>query len=254
MEAKRTEYVEIRSQYGALRGILHVGTASDCALIIGGHLASTKIGPNRLYFQIATRLSAIGINVLRLDLSGMGESDGELEHVCFEDHYSELETACEFLSARFRTRTLWLIAHCAGCYLATSLAIRHPKTITRVCLIAPFLPDSRAFREKLLGHAAYSSILSQGWAYRKSVFFHESFMFAANVLDDLSKLRPTGGADLMVAVPELDEYMPSTSVIDWCQSAGLPFKLVEGGDHNLLDLHARQALLENLEVWFRSSV
>ena len=84
------EYYEHHRNDIVMRGIIHKGTCPVPIIMVHGYFSSNKIGPYRLYYQIAQALNQIGYTVVRIDLSGMGESDGNIENIQFSDHTSDL--------------------------------------------------------------------------------------------------------------------------------------------------------------------
>jgi pimeloyl-ACP methyl ester carboxylesterase len=65
---------------GRLFGILASPTgapAADVALVLANAGAVRRIGPNRMWVETARRWAARGLPVLRLDIEGLGDSDGD---------------------------------------------------------------------------------------------------------------------------------------------------------------------------------
>ncbi len=83
------EYVEIPGAAGTLRGMIHHGSADTVALILHGYFSSNRIGPYRLYFELAEWLRSKGVTTVRVDFSGMGESDGRIEAVRYRHHLDD---------------------------------------------------------------------------------------------------------------------------------------------------------------------
>lgn len=63
--------------------------------------------------RIASRLSAMGIAVLRFDFTGLGHSDGEFGNTNFSSNVSDLRAAAHFLSSQGMAPSL-LIGHSLG--------------------------------------------------------------------------------------------------------------------------------------------
>lgn len=79
------------------------------------------IGPNRLYVQLARAWAAAGHEVLRLDISGIGESgvrDGQEENVVYSAHALEdVEAAVRFFRDR-RSSDVRPVGLCSGAFFA----------------------------------------------------------------------------------------------------------------------------------------
>lgn len=97
----------------------------------GGHTPTTAVmllnsgavhhvGPNRLYVTLARRWAAQGIVVLRLDLSGLGDSApraGEDENIVYSTRANEdVRAAMEFLSSEYGVTDIHAIGLCSGGY------------------------------------------------------------------------------------------------------------------------------------------
>jgi len=61
-----------------------------------------RVGPNRIYVQLARKLAGFGFTVLRFDFSGMGDSRPR------EDHLPYVQSA----PAEAKDAMDWLTAHC----------------------------------------------------------------------------------------------------------------------------------------------
>jgi alpha-beta hydrolase superfamily lysophospholipase len=78
------------------------------------------IGPNRLYVTLARRWAAQGLVVLRLDLSGLGDSApraGEEENIVYSKRANEdVRAAMEFLTSEYGITDIHAIGLCSGGY------------------------------------------------------------------------------------------------------------------------------------------
>lgn len=85
---------EVESANGEmLRGILTIPENDDLnvMLILLPAGLKDRVGPHRLYVQVARMMASYGIAVLRLDAKGIGESDGELEGAFNGKHYRSIQ-------------------------------------------------------------------------------------------------------------------------------------------------------------------
>jgi pimeloyl-ACP methyl ester carboxylesterase len=84
------------------------------------------VGPNRLYVSFARRWAAMGHVVLRLDVSGIGDSaprPGEPENVVYTTRAMEdISRALEFLLRRFGKGPTYAMGLCSGAYNAVRAA------------------------------------------------------------------------------------------------------------------------------------
>lgn len=85
------------------------------------------IGPNRLWVRLARRWAAQGVTVLRLDLSGIGDSPvrpGAAENVVYSAHAAaDIERALAFLKTQAGGGDHHLLGLCSGAYHAFKAAV-----------------------------------------------------------------------------------------------------------------------------------
>ena len=135
-------YFETQSNGNTLRGMVHIGARETPIIMVHGFFSSNRVGPYRLYMQIAERLNALGYTVFRFDLSGMGESDGSSDCIEFKEHVEDLNHVIRYVCQRCNTKSVHLLAHCIGCCTATESAIACEEIIRTVTFISPFTPLS----------------------------------------------------------------------------------------------------------------
>lgn len=86
------------------------------------------IGPSRLYVATARLGAALGMPVLRMDLSGVGESPprpGEKENTAYSaSALDDIARAIRFAAARFSNANIHLIGVCSGAYHGLKAAVR----------------------------------------------------------------------------------------------------------------------------------
>lgn len=86
---------EVESADGEmLRGILTKPDKDDLnvMLILLPAGLKDRVGPHRLYVQVARMVASYGVAVLRLDARGIGESDGELDGAFNGKHYRSIQS------------------------------------------------------------------------------------------------------------------------------------------------------------------
>ncbi len=110
---------------GARRGTALFAPCFTCGK---DHLAAVRI---------ARRLAANGIATLRLDFTGLGDSEGEFGTAGFSDHVEDLVAAASLLEARGEGPAL-LVGHSLGGAAAIAAASRIPSAKAVVTIAAPF--------------------------------------------------------------------------------------------------------------------
>jgi pimeloyl-ACP methyl ester carboxylesterase len=100
--------------------------------------ASSHIGPNRMYVELARRWAALGYYVLRVDLAGLGDSatrPGEnYNEVYPPGALEDVSSAINFLRAKFAVEHVTLAGLCSGAYhaLRSAVAGLHVNTVMLV--------------------------------------------------------------------------------------------------------------------------
>ncbi len=116
--------IEKAIKFGAFKslvGIISEPTAplelSRPAVIISNAGLIHRIGPNRIYVKLARMLAAQGFVVLRLDLSGVGDSLPRPDHMPVEQFtIDDLVQAMDYLTHTYGMQRFVLMGHCAGAF------------------------------------------------------------------------------------------------------------------------------------------
>jgi len=130
-----------------------IQSADWCVLFLNSG-AVRHIGPNRMWVEAARRWAAQGVRCLRLDLGGIGESDGEpalgTEGLYQEHMVEQVEIAMESLRSRLGIQRFAAIGLCSGAFWAFHAAVR--LDIRAAILLNPrlFFWDPEVDRRRLL--------------------------------------------------------------------------------------------------------
>jgi pimeloyl-ACP methyl ester carboxylesterase len=84
-----------------------------------------RVGPFRLYVQLARRLASLGFPVLRIDQSGKGDSERRKDVGFLDSIEADFEDAAEFLGKTIRAQTFVLVGLCSGADDALYIASKH---------------------------------------------------------------------------------------------------------------------------------
>jgi pimeloyl-ACP methyl ester carboxylesterase len=99
-----------------------------------------RVGPHRLYVKLARRLARAGFRVLRVDLSGIGDSpagDDGIENVTYpKDGYDDLGDAMDWLATRTGAERFIVAGLCSGGDFAFQTAMRDAR-VTGVVIMNP---------------------------------------------------------------------------------------------------------------------
>ena len=243
------DYLEYCYKGNILRGMLHRGISFETIIIVHGYLSSNKIGPYRLYFEIAEHLRKKGFTVVRIDLSGMGESDGDIQSVDFEDHVNELLSLIDYIRELLQIDTVHLLGHCIGCSTVLKCYKLAEKYISSVILLAPFYPSKLQFIKFLGSENTYNMVLEKGLAYRNGYPFKKSYLSAADMIKDtllLERVRTR----LKIFISGRDVICSSDDMEVWCYKNNLEYEIIDNADHNYIDRNSRLLLLKKIERWY----
>ncbi len=120
---------ENRTLFGIISepAIPHPSSAPSDVLILLNSGTIHHIGPGRLYVSIGRLFSMRGETVLRLDLSGVGESParpGKQENTAYSDvAHLDIEEAIRFVVSRFGDVNVHLVGLCSGAYHGLKAAV-----------------------------------------------------------------------------------------------------------------------------------
>jgi pimeloyl-ACP methyl ester carboxylesterase len=116
------EIVRISWAAGRIFGILHAAVERSaprvCVIMFTAGMQS-RPGPGRIYLRTARRLAAKGIDVLRVDLAGVGDSESENSETHFDCHNpDEALAAVRYVEQQLRPSAIILQGLCAGARVA----------------------------------------------------------------------------------------------------------------------------------------
>jgi dienelactone hydrolase len=150
LSAKVRELPVLLGRQAALVGIL--AEASQAALVKDAPVIVLlnagivhRVGPNRMYVQLARALAAAGYMSLRFDQSGIGDSPNRVDaRPPLESAMSDIREAVDWLAANKHARKVILLGLCAG----ADHSILYASTDRRVvgmALLDPSIPRTKKF-------------------------------------------------------------------------------------------------------------
>ena len=102
-----------------------------------------RVGPNRLYVDVARAVAALGYPVLRFDLAGLGDSDVmSSEASLLESAMLDVKAAFDYLTSAHNATTFLAFGLCSGANYAALAAFNEPRVIG-VLLIDPTVARTR---------------------------------------------------------------------------------------------------------------
>jgi alpha-beta hydrolase superfamily lysophospholipase len=123
----------IEQPFGRLFGVLTEpveGGGADLGAVLLNAGAIRRIGPNRMWVEMARRWAARGVPSLRLDLEGLGDSDGDdtrfadVAELYIPQLVDQVQIAMDVLEAQGTAQRFVLVGLCSGAYWAFHGALR----------------------------------------------------------------------------------------------------------------------------------
>jgi pimeloyl-ACP methyl ester carboxylesterase len=125
-------------QFGSHRGLVGIVTTPDGdsaarptrAIVMSNVGLHHRVGPYRLYVDLARRLARRGFAALRFDLSGLGDSvarPGTMSDV--ERGVLDMTEAMAWLEAKLGIREFIVIGLCSGVDVAHPIAVNDPRVV-----------------------------------------------------------------------------------------------------------------------------
>lgn len=125
-------------------------------------------GPNRMWVEASRRLALRGVTSLRMDLAGVGESDGEINlnvASLYQDRLvDQVESAMESVRRKFGAQKFAVLGLCSGAFWAFHAALRNP-AVRLAILLNPrlFFWDPEVDRRRVLRRTARLLTESTDW-------------------------------------------------------------------------------------------
>jgi alpha-beta hydrolase superfamily lysophospholipase len=104
-----------------------------------------RVGPNRLHVELARALAASGLAAVRLDLSGIGDSEPRTDALNpFDGALADIREALDTLEGSLKASRFIVLGLCSGANQAVASAATDER-IVAVGLIDPFIPRTRRY-------------------------------------------------------------------------------------------------------------
>ncbi len=158
--------------FGQGAGLVGVVTEPDrhkalnrpaCILVNAGLIH--RVGPNRLYVNLARQLAEAGVVALRFDLSGRGDSAVRKDAVSFtHSSIEEIRAAMDLLQVSRKCDTFFVAGICSGAINALHAAIADPRVVGGVMIDGPAYPTPayylRYYGRRLLSAESWRNTLA----------------------------------------------------------------------------------------------
>lgn len=244
-------------------GILHIpeGVAHPPCVFFCHGLAGNKIGKDRLYVEIATKLSESGIASFRMDCRGAGDSEGLFSDVLPEYYVEDTLVALEFLKGRsdLDANRLGIMARSFGGPVAVEAAAKFSK-IKSLSLWCPMFSGTQWIDRWQLVQTnavdrAQASEMMRINGQQGSLEFFQRFL-QLNVEDALTKISDTpllhihGEVDTKVSIQHAHDY----ERIRKNATAESKFVKLPNTDHDFSNFDEKQRSIDETVSWFKKTL
>lgn len=246
------KHFAIKSEQLRLSGVIHEAKESSnpIILIVHGYFSSNKTGYNRLYFHIASILASKEFTTVRFDLSGMGESEGNLTEINFENHVVDVVNVTKFINNKYK-RKIILLGHSIGCLLALQAYHKNPNFYNKIILLSPlFFNDtvlSRFFNKKMI-----SELKEIGHTIRKGINVNYSFFDYKMSLDNIANNIKDCKIPIILITGDSDLFFENKEINELNNAAGTTPTIIKNCDHNFSEIPSREILINEILSFINS--
>ena len=232
----KTEYIEVSSHDKTLRGIRHISDKNSnyVFLIVHGYFTSNKIGPHRLYVKIANELCKTYGDCYRFDLTGMGESDGEISEVKFETHFEDFCNLVDHIK-KTQKKEIIIVSHCMGCNLVLESLVKKAYKFREVIFLAPYFTSESILELFFTNKQQLYDLYVKGFTYRNGLYADRSFFLDNTFYDRFLSLINDSNTYINIIAASQDQYIPFADNEKLReQSKNVNFCYIPEADHNFL--------------------
>lgn len=238
------QFFTINSSGNTLVGTQHIGdgSKSSCVLIIHGYLSANRIGPYRMYLQIANLANEMGYDVFRVDFAGCGESTDNGK-ITLNSFYQNFLDTLAYVRKRFKR--VILIGHCLGANIVVYQNSIDKSNFIEKCIAISPTPTTAKNLLKIFTPEQIETAKKNHGFERRGLFVDESFLGGLSNLDVFEKGIKKNN-NLYIFLPELDGYVDVPELIAACERAHVNHMVLPFADHHVLNSAARNIMFTEI--------
>ena len=273
----RERPIRIEQPFGSIFGILSEPESNppgELGAILLNAGAIRRVGPNRMWVELARRWAARGVPTMRLDLEGFGDADGDssrftdVSELYVPELVAQVEAALGCMAAATAADRFALVGLCSGAYWSFHGALRDERVVAAFMLNPRTLfwdasqETVRYLRRGLLKPDSWRMVLSGEVPLPKVAGVVRRA--PASVLRRMSEARGSRGEpdELELALERLlddgkqlvfmfSEGEPLHEELERhgrLAAVNVPVELIPGRDHTLRPLYAQEAAHRALDM------
>jgi len=229
-----------------------------------------RVGPYRLYVDLARRLAARGLVALRFDLSGLGDSASRQDMMSdVERGAADMGEAMDWLASKMGVTEFLLIALCSGVDTAHLAALRDERVVGAVFIDGYTYVTTRSRvrhhtlrylelerwirygRRTLAGVGAGRS--RNGQSAQAPAIFVREYPTRERFRGDIARMVGRGAKLLFIWTGTYQHYNARTQLFEMLGREfprdGIEVERMGGADHVFTSCRHRRALIERIERW-----
>lgn len=256
------ESVTLVNRDKRLFGMFHAAGTKEKApgVVILHGFGGGKCGRHRVYVALSEMLAAEGINVLRFDFRGCGDSLGDFRDISISGEVEDASIALDWLKQRpeVDSERLGLVGSSFGGVIATLTATQRSEVKALVVWCPPFQPTDywRSLWDQYAGHLdrapslADCEIRFQGDS-ASALFFKQFFDLKME-----KEIQKIANVPMLHLQGSLDESVTPLHAAYYEESrksaqAESRFVALKNSNHDFSDAVDRQQLLDETVNWFK---
>ena len=238
------EHFEIGTERGAIRGMWHHPTTVSLGtvVLVHGYFSASRVGPTRLFVGLARELCKAGVEVIRADVLGVGDSDGDFASVTFQTTMRDVQCVIQFALDQSVDGKVALVGHSMGANIALcSAAQARSSRISGIVAIAPDV-DVLGGVDRLFDQGQQEELRTRGHTMRKGLHINATFVDA--IRERQAEDLTSGLMMPIVVIQGTDDELYEMSGAERIARAARRGRLIQipDADHNFLALHTRAVL------------
>lgn len=165
-----------------------------------------RVGPNRIYVNLARQVAGAGFAALRFDLSGIGDSLARRDGMPFrESALIETLEVMSYLQAKRNIDRFILLGICSGADVAFDVACRDQRVAGAVLINGYYLPD-----DMMMDFMQRIQAGTRGRYYRRRLFDLRSWWRVISGRSDLASIKAAVGAKIRGLLSQETAVAPGT--------------------------------------------